>query len=62
MHHKACGLFVALCLSTGLAGAQTPIVVHHIGPLTGVLAASNKESVDGARRRQHGFRVDGRRI
>ena len=49
MHHKACGLFVALCLSTGLADAQTPIVVHHIGPLTGVLAASNKESVDGAR-------------
>jgi ABC-type branched-subunit amino acid transport system substrate-binding protein len=24
-------------------------VVHHIGPLTGVLAASNKESIDGAR-------------
>ena len=28
--------------------AQTPIVVHHIGPFTGVLAASNKESVVGA--------------
>ena len=49
MHHKACGLFVALCLSAGLAGAQAPIIVHHIGPFTGVLAASNKESVDGAR-------------
>jgi ABC-type branched-subunit amino acid transport system substrate-binding protein len=28
--------------------AQTPITIHHIGPFTGVLAASNKESVDGA--------------
>lgn len=26
-----------------------PIVVHHIGPFTGVLAASNAEGVDGAR-------------
>lgn len=55
MHHKARGLFAALCLSTGLAGladfaaAQTPIFIHHIGPLTGVLAASNNESLDGAR-------------
>lgn len=49
MHHKACGLLAALCLSAGFACAQTPIVVHHIGPFTGVLAASNKESIDGAR-------------
>jgi len=28
--------------------AGEPIVVHHIGPFTGVLAASNKESVEGA--------------
>ena len=31
-----------------LAQAQSPVVVHHIGPLTGVLAASNKEATDGA--------------
>lgn len=49
MRHKACGLLAALCLSANLACAQTPIVVHHIGPFTGVLAASNKESIDGAR-------------
>ena len=51
---KICGLFAALCLGvlglgTSVAWAQTPIVVHHIGPFTGVLAASNKESIDGAR-------------
>ena len=66
MHHKACGLFIALCLGTGLAGAQTPIVVHHIGPLTGVLAASNKESLDGARLFLDAFNgrggVQGRRV
>ncbi len=33
----------------GAALAQTPIVVHHIGPLTGVLAGSNQEALDGAR-------------
>ena len=57
-HNKICGLFAALCLGvlglglglgTSVAWAQTPIVVHHIGPFTGVLAASNKESIDGAR-------------
>jgi branched-chain amino acid transport system substrate-binding protein len=29
-------------------GQVTPIVIHHIGPLTGSLAASNKESLAGA--------------
>jgi len=39
-----------LCLAAGLAEvrAQAPIVVHHIGPLTGVLAPSNKETLAGA--------------
>lgn len=36
-----------LVVASGGAQAQ-PIVVHHIGPFTGVLAASNKESIDGA--------------
>ena len=30
------------------AQAAGPIVIHHIGPLTGVLAASNKEALDAA--------------
>ncbi|HRD96544.1 MAG TPA: ABC transporter substrate-binding protein [Rubrivivax sp.] len=38
---------------TGVAGrakaAGEPIVVHHIGPFTGVLAASNTEAIEGAR-------------
>ena len=49
MRQIACSLFAALCLSAGTVQAQSPIVVHHIGPFTGVLAASNKESIDGAR-------------
>ena len=49
MHQKARSLFAALCLSACSAWGQSPIVVHHIGPFTGVLAASNKESIDGAR-------------
>jgi ABC-type branched-subunit amino acid transport system substrate-binding protein len=40
-------LFAAL-LPAGAARAQAPIVIHHIGPLTGVLAASNKEALDAA--------------
>lgn len=40
-------LLAGLTFATA-AAAQTPIVVHHIGPLTGVLAASNQESLDGA--------------
>jgi branched-chain amino acid transport system substrate-binding protein len=41
--------------ATGTALAQTAavtdnrVVIHHIGPLTGVLAGSNKEALDGAK-------------
>ncbi len=35
-------------LLAAAAAAQAPLVVHHIGPFTGVLAASNKESIAGA--------------
>ncbi len=49
MRQNARSLFAALCLSACSAWGQSPIVVHHIGPFTGVLAASNKESIDGAR-------------
>jgi ABC-type branched-subunit amino acid transport system substrate-binding protein len=40
--------FLAALLFAPVVRAQTPIVIHHIGPYTGVLAASNKESVAGA--------------
>jgi branched-chain amino acid transport system substrate-binding protein len=45
---------LGLGLSIGLAGASLaqagpPLVLHHIGPLTGVLAASNAEALQGAR-------------
>lgn len=41
---------LALALSPMLAWGQgAPLVVHHIGPFTGVLAVSNKEAIDGAR-------------
>ena len=44
---------VGLLGLTGLVGSATaagePIVVHHIGPFTGVLAASNTEAIEGAR-------------
>lgn len=36
-------------LAAGPAAAQAPLVVHHIGPFTGVLAVSNLEAIDGAR-------------
>ncbi len=40
----------AAALLPALAPAQgNPIVVHHIGPLTGVLAGSNAEALDGFR-------------
>jgi len=40
---------LAAALSVSSAAAQNPpIVVHHIGPFTGVLAASNQESIAGA--------------
>lgn len=41
------------------AAAQSPLVVHHIGPLTGVLAASNKEALDGASLYLSGFNARG---
>ncbi len=41
-------LTAGLVLALSAAAQTTPIVVHHIGPFTGVLAASNKESIDGA--------------
>ncbi len=43
----------------GAAAAQTPIVVHHIGPLTGVLAGSNQEALDGARMYLDGLNARG---
>lgn len=48
MKPRALGVICAVWLWCAAADAQTPIVVHHIGPFTGVLAASNKESIDGA--------------
>lgn len=57
------GLWAPLVLLTALlaspAQAQSPIVVHHIGPLTGVLADSNKEALDGARLYLDGFNARG---
>ncbi len=49
MLHALIGLValgLALCSP---ARAQQPLVLHHIGPLTGVLAASNAEALQGAR-------------
>lgn len=43
----------------GAAAAQNPIVVHHVGPLTGVLAESNKEALDGARMYLDGLNARG---
>jgi ABC-type branched-subunit amino acid transport system substrate-binding protein len=48
MFNHLAGLLAASLLAAAGAAAQTPIVVHHIGPFTGVLAASNQESIDGA--------------
>ena len=49
MLDKAVAVFI-LCVLLGASAfaAGEPIVIHHIGPFTGVLAASNKESVEGA--------------
>jgi branched-chain amino acid transport system substrate-binding protein len=43
------GLLLALLTAAGPAAAQTPIVLHHIGPFTGVLAESNQEAITGAK-------------
>jgi ABC-type branched-subunit amino acid transport system substrate-binding protein len=45
---KFAGAALAVLLFMPVARAQAPIVIHHIGPYTGVLAASNNESVAGA--------------
>jgi branched-chain amino acid transport system substrate-binding protein len=62
-------LLLSLLLGVGLSGAMAqsgPIVVHHIGPLTGVLAASNAEALEGARLHLEAFNarggVQGRRV
>jgi ABC-type branched-subunit amino acid transport system substrate-binding protein len=41
-------LLAAALFASSAAAQNPPIVVHHIGPFTGVLAASNKESIEGA--------------
>ena len=41
-------LFAIALLSSAAAAQNAPIVIHHIGPFTGVLAASNKEAIEGA--------------
>ena len=60
------GLVASAGLAVGVAFAQAPIVVHHIGPFTGVLAASNKESIVGAQLYLDAFNgrggVQGRRV
>jgi ABC-type branched-subunit amino acid transport system substrate-binding protein len=44
-----------LTLSAGVAAAQLGVVtdnqvtIHHIGPLTGALAGSNKKALEGAK-------------
>jgi branched-chain amino acid transport system substrate-binding protein len=48
-----------LLSATAPAAAQAPIVVHHIGPLTGVLAASNAEALEGARLHLDAFNARG---
>lgn len=39
----------AWLMSSAAFAAAEPLVVHHIGPFTGVLAASNTEAINGAR-------------
>lgn len=56
---KLLHLCAAVLLSTQAAAQNAPIVVHHIGPFTGVLAASNQESIDGANLFFDGFNARG---
>lgn len=49
MRPKILAVAAAAWLVASGAAEQSPIVVHHIGPLTGMLAASNKEALDGAK-------------
>lgn len=41
------------------AWAADPVLVHHIGPLSGVLAGSNKEALDGAQLYLSGYNARG---
>src|SRR5688572_14249091 len=52
-------LLTVTLLASSAAAQNPPIVVHHIGPFTGVLAASNKESIDGANLFLEGFNARG---
>jgi branched-chain amino acid transport system substrate-binding protein len=47
-HFRVWALLILVQASTLTQAQQAPMVIHHIGPLTGVLAASNKESLEGA--------------
>jgi ABC-type branched-subunit amino acid transport system substrate-binding protein len=49
----------ALGLPTVRAQTPAPLLLHHIGPFTGVLAASNQEAIDGARLFLDGFNARG---
>jgi ABC-type branched-subunit amino acid transport system substrate-binding protein len=46
---RAFAALLAALLVAPAVHAQEALVVHHIGPFTGVLAASNMEAIDGAR-------------
>ncbi len=58
LRHLALGLGTA-GLGRRAAGQPGPLVVHHIGPLTGVLADSNREALDGARLHLEAFNARG---
>jgi ABC-type branched-subunit amino acid transport system substrate-binding protein len=59
--HAIGAAFGAWALGVPVVRAQTPapVVLHHIGPFTGVLAASNQEAIDGARLFLGGFNARG---
>jgi ABC-type branched-subunit amino acid transport system substrate-binding protein len=48
MNKLFAGLLMGCALSLSAQAAGEALLIHHIGPFTGVLAASNKESVEGA--------------
>jgi branched-chain amino acid transport system substrate-binding protein len=52
-------LLAAAALVAPALAQNPPIVVHHIGPFTGVLAASNQESIAGANLFLEGFNARG---
>lgn len=52
-------LLAAFAIAGSVWAAGEPIVVHHIGPFTGVLAASNQESIAGARLYLDGYNARG---